>query len=159
MFKKPLCIYDGQIQQLQAGDTLDASAAEVDVIEMTNGEASSIVIGAPVYVSAASTVMKAQADASGTVDVLGLVAETTIASAASGSIQTDGVLAATTAQWDAVTGGLGGLTAGAKYYLDPDTAGMLTTTAPTTVGDFVAPIGKALSTTEFEITIGSTVKL
>jgi hypothetical protein len=157
--RKPLVLVSGQIQQLQSGDTLDASCNEVDVVEATNGNAGSITIGQPVYPDGDNSVDLAQANASGTVEVLGLVKDTSLASAASGSIQTDGILAATTGQWDTVTGGSGGLTAGTVYFLDPDTAGMLTSTAPTTVADYVVRIGKAISTTEMEISITQPILL
>ena len=157
--RKPLVIVDGQLQQLQAGDSLDAIASEVDSIELTNGNAGSIVIGAPVYSKAAGSVDKAQANAAGTVEVVGLVRAESIATSASGAIQTDGVLTATTAQWDAVAGTTGGLAYGTVYYLDPDTAGMITGTAPTDVGDYVVRIGKAISTTELEISISQPIKL
>ena len=157
--RKPLVINAGQIEQLQAGDTLDAIVSEVDIVSMTNNNASPIVIGAPVFCDAASGVDLAQADASGTVEVLGLVAEVSIGAASSGSIQTDGILAATTTQWDAVAGTTGGLTAGAIYYLDESTAGFLTETAPSSVSEFVARVGKGISTTEMEITISQPIKL
>ncbi|MFA5186701.1 MAG: hypothetical protein WC551_09515 [Patescibacteria group bacterium] len=157
--KKPLVITSGQIQQLQAGDTLDAVCAEVDVVVSTNANVGAVVIGTSVYPSAAGAVDKAQADAVGTVEVLGLVQATSIAASESGNIQTDGILAATTGQWDAVAGTTGGLTAGTVYYLDPDTAGKITATAPTTAGDFVVRIGKAISTTELEISISQPIKL
>ncbi len=157
--KKPLVITSGQIQQLQAGDTLDAAVSEVDVVSMTNANAGPIVIGAPVYVSAAGSVDLAKADAAGTVQMLGLVKDTSIATSEAGIIQTDGVLVATTGQWDAVAGTTGGLAAGAAYYLDPDTAGLLTATAPTTAGDFVVRVGIALSTTDLDISIMPPIKL
>lgn len=158
--RKPLVIVSGQIQQIQSGDVLDAAVTgEVDVVSLENENAGTIVIGAPVYSSSAGKVDKAQADAVGTVEVIGLVQPTSILTTASGNIQTDGVLAATTGQWDTVTGDSGGLTAGAVYYLDPDTAGMLTTTAPSSEGDFVVRVGKALSTTDMEISILNAIKL
>lgn len=157
--RKPLVIVDGQIQQLQAGDTLEAVVTEVDVQSMTNGNGGAITIGQPVYVDSANSVDLAQADAAGTIEVLGLVYPTSIASAATGWIQTDGILSATTGQWDTVTGGAGGLTVGSVYYLDPSTAGMLTTTAPTTAGQYVVRVGKAISTTELEISISQPIKL
>ena len=125
----------------------------------TNANAGVIVIGTPVYVSAAGSVDKAQADALATKDVVGLVVDTSIASSATGDIQTGGLLEATTGQWDAVTGDTGGLTAGAQYFVDPDTAGMLTDTNLISAGDFIAPVGIALSTTEMIIAIHQTVKL
>jgi len=157
--KKPLVITNGQIEQLQAGDTLNASVTEVDVIAKTNDNAGSIVIGAPVYVKSNGNVDKGRANAQGTVQILGLVADTSIAAAASGNIQTDGVLAATTGQWDAVTGETGGLTPGAVYYLDAGTAGKLTQTAPTTTGQFVVKCGLAISATEMDIDTTAPIKL
>ncbi len=155
MIKKALVITNGQIEQLQAGDRL----ASPDLTTATNGNAGALPIGTPVYVSAGDTVDKAKADAAGTKDVFGLVADVTIAIAGSGAIQTDGSLVATTGQWDAVTGQTGGLTPGSFYYLSAATAGMLSPNAPTMDGQFVAPVGKAKSTTELEITILSTIKL
>lgn len=152
--RKPLVLINGIPTQIPGNDVLDATLAEVDQINMSNGEAGAIVIGTPTYISAANTVKKAQANASGTTDVLGLVRDTSVAAAAQASVQTDGQLTATTTQWDAVTGGTGGLTAGAVYYLSASTAGQLTATAPTTSGQFVIRIGKAISTTIMDIQIG-----
>lgn len=157
--RKPLVMNSGQIEQLQSGDTLDAIVAEVDVVSLTNNNASPIVIGNAVYTDAASGVDLAKADASGTIEVLGLVADTSIAAAASGTIQTDGILSATTGQWDAIAGTTGGLTAGAIYYLSAATAGELTETAPSTGGQYVVRVGKAISTTEMEISISQPIKL
>lgn len=151
--RKPLVIVDGQIQQLQSGDTLDAVASEVDLISKVNDNTAAIVIGQAAYTNASGNADLAQANASGTVEVLGLVKDASVASASSGYLQTDGILAATTAQWDTVTGGSGGLTPGSVYWLSADTAGGLTDTAPTTVGQYVCRIGKATSTTELEISI------
>jgi len=151
--KKPLVISGGQIQQLQSDDTLDATISEQEVINLTNGNVGSIVIGTPVYISAANTVDKAKADASGTKDVVGLVKDASISPSGSGAILTSGVLSATTEQWDAVAGTTGGLDAGTIYYLDAATAGKITDTAPTTVGQYVVKIGVAISTTELKLDI------
>jgi len=157
--RKPLVIVNGQVQQIQAGDTLDAIVNEVDVTQATNNEAGTIVIGTPVYVDAAGTVKKAQADAVLTSRVLGLVQDATIATSNSGSIQTDGVFVASTGEWDAVAGTTGGLTPGINYFLDPTTAGQLTSTAPTTTGQVVVNLGLALSATELDINNMQTVLL
>jgi hypothetical protein len=153
--KKPLVITAGQVQQLQAGDSIEHPG----LFNRTNNNAGAITIGQAVYVDGAGTVDLAQADAAATTKVLGLVADVSIAAAASGGITTDGVLTATTGQWDAVTGQVGGLTAGSQYWLSAATAGALTTTAPTATGEYVAPVGVAMSTTELEITIGHTILL
>lgn len=152
--RKPLVISSGQIQQLQTGDTLDAVQSGGDAIVQTNANAGSIVIGTPVYTSANDAVNKAQANASGTAKVLGLVRDTSIAPAAAGAIQTNGVLTATTGQWDAVFGTTGGLTANTDYYLSPTTAGLGTSTAPSTTGQLVTFLGTAISTTELNLEIG-----
>lgn len=157
--RKPLVIINGQIQQLAAADTLDAVVSEKGVFNATNGEATALVICSPVYISAVNTVKKAQANAAGTAGVIGLSATVSAAAGASASVQSDGVLSATTAQWDAVAGTTGGLAFGTLYYLDPATAGKITATAPTTAGQYVQPIGRALSTTDLEITIGPSVLL
>ena len=154
--KKPLVLTNGELEQLQAADQV----AQATIFNQDNANVNTVVIGTPVYAtSTAGEMDEAQADAAATKDVLGLVAEVSVAAAASGAVQSDGVLAATTAQWDAVTGDVGGLTAGTKYYLDESTAGMLTTTPPSGSGEFVAMVGMGLSTTEMEISIRSTIKL
>jgi len=151
--RKVLVMTTGQIEQLQSGDTVEADIAEVDLIEMNNGNAGTINICQAVYVDGVDSVDLAKADAGATMDVVGFVKDATIAAAADGMIQTDGILSATTGQWDAVTGGSGGLTAGTVYYLDASTAGSITDTASTTVGQYVVQIGRAISTTEMEISI------
>lgn len=69
-----------------------------------------------------------------------------IADAASSSpvtLQFSGPLTLTTVQWDARTGGSGGLAAGFWYYLSASTPGGLTTTAPSAGGEFVTAVGFA----------------
>ena len=151
--RKPLVIDAGQIEQLQAGDTLDASVAGGDRVNLTNDEAGAVVIGAPVYIDANSGFKKAQATTATLKQVVGLVAkDPSIAAATTGSVILNGVLTATTAQWDAVTGDSGGLTFGATYWLSA-TLGFITKTAPTTIGQYVVPIGVALSTVDLEINL------
>lgn len=145
--QKPLVIINGQVQQIPSGDTLSAAASEVDVVSKLNDNAGAITVGMPVYVKANGAVDKAAATAAGTCKVLGLVQAASISAAASGFIQTDGILASS--DWTAVVGGTT-LTAGAKYFLS-ETAGLLTLTAPTASGSFVMCVGVAISTTEMEI--------
>jgi hypothetical protein len=151
--KKPLVLTNGIPEQLQAGDSI----AEVDTINLTNGEAGSIVIGAPVYMFAADSVKKAKADAVGTTPVIGLVAAATIANGVAGAIQMEGVLSATTGQWDAVAGTTGGLTFNTRYFLSNATAGILTSTAPST--GYSQEVGIAISTTELLIGLKQCYKL
>jgi len=156
MIKKPLVITNGLIEQLQAGDSLSST----DALQLTNDNAGAVVIGSPVYVSGVDSFDKAKADASGTKDVIGLVADApSIGIAGTGNVLTDGRLVATTVQWDAVTGETGGLTPGGVYFLDAATAGKMTQTAPTTDGQYVSRLGTGLSTTDFEISIQTPIKL
>lgn len=157
--KKPLVISSGEIQQLQSTDTLDAPQSGGDVLVQTNDEAGTIVIGAPVYNDAADGVKKAKGDASGTSKPIGLVYDASIANATPGKILTSGVLSATTGQWDTITGGSGGLTFGTKYYLSAATAGLLTSTAPSAVGQYVVEVGIAVSTTEMLVNIRQRILL
>jgi hypothetical protein len=117
------------------------------------------VICRAVYSNGNGTFSLAQANAVGTSKVLGLVYDTSILNTAAGLILVDGVMTATTGQWDVVTGGAGGLTAGSEYFLSPTTAGAITTTAPTADGQVVAPIGIAISTTKLRLGIKVTVLL
>lgn len=153
--KKPLVLNSGQAEQLQSGDYITT----VDIPQLTNGNAGSLPIGTPVYASNNDTVDKAKADAVGTVNVIGLVADSSISAAAVGGVQMDGILSATTGQWDTVAGTSGGLTKDVIYYLSAGTAGILTSTAPSTTGQYVKEIGIAISTTELKIDIKTRIKL
>ncbi len=145
--RKPLVVISGQLQEIPAGDTLSAASSEVDVVSKTNDNAGAITIGTPVYVKSNGSVDKAAAGTAGTKNVLGLVREASIAAAASGNIQTDGVL--TSADWTAVIGATT-LTAGSMYYLST-TAGQLTTTPPSSSGNYVVRVGLAIATDTLEI--------
>jgi hypothetical protein len=158
--RTPLVIVNGQIQQLQAGDTLNVTAVGGgDVVSLTNDNAGSVTIGQPVYATAADHFDKARANASGTVQVIGLVQATSIGTGASGNVQVNGILTATTGQWDAAFGTTGGLTFGTRYWLSATTAGVGTSTAPTTVGQYDVELGIALSTTELSISITTPILL
>jgi hypothetical protein len=151
--KKPLVITGGQIEQLQSGDTLDMNNTVNRVFN------SAATIGQPVYSVSGTNVDLAQANAQGTIRVIGLTLSTAVNAANPGDVLIDGKLTATTTQWDAVTGQSGGLTPGVNYFLNPANPGQLTVTAPSTVGEFVVRVGYALSATEFEIEIGQPIKL
>ena len=145
--RKPLVVINGQLQEIPAGDSLSAASSEEDVVAKTNGNAGAITIGMPVYLKADGTVDKASAAASGTKRVLGLVRDASIAAAANGNVQTDGVL--TSADWTDVAG-TATLTAGADYYLSA-TAGQLSASAPSSAGHYVCYVGMAISTDTLEI--------
>lgn len=151
--RKPLVLVSGEVQELTSSDTLDAAVSEVDIIART--AAATLIAGQPVYASSGTEVNKADADADATSKCIGL-AKAAINSAASGSIQTNGLITLTTGEWDAVCGTSGGLAVGTIYYLSGGTAGLLTSTAPTTTGHYVVPVIKGISTTEALIVVDYT---
>lgn len=141
---------NGLPQQLQSGDYINAGS----IPQYTNGESSaSLTLGMPVYMSASDTVKRAEANAIGTAFVIGLCNDSTITASSLGGIATSNIVMGTTAQWDAVAGTTGGLTANTMYFLSPSTPGYLTSTAPSTVGQYIAPVGIGISTTEMKINI------
>lgn len=95
-------------------------------------------------VAVASLASNSGAGSAGNAQVLGICVSTDPA-----IVQFAGVVALTTGQWDAVTGGSGGLTTGATYYLSTN-PGLLTTVAPTTTG-YKVQLGVAASATELAI--------
>lgn len=140
---------DVRVDDLESGETFQSDSNYT----ATNNSGSTMVICEPVYVSGNLTVSKARANAAGTSRGVGLVLATSIANSATGLIQTSGIFEATTGQWDTVTGQSGGLTPNTVYYLSAATAGRLTTTAPSTSGQFVLPMGIAVSTTRFKLAV------
>jgi hypothetical protein len=66
-------------------------------------------------------------------------------------IQSAAVVTLTETEWDEVTGGSGGLTPGSAYYLHPATLGTITTTKPAGIGEVVAQLGVAITTTQLAV--------
>lgn len=134
-----------------------STASDQVVSSLTNGNAGAIVIGRAVYISGANTCDLANANNYNTSNVVGIVTSVSTAAGAAANVAVAGVVTATTAQWDAVTGQSGGLTTGAKYYLSNTTSGALTTTAPVT--GILAPVGIAVSTTKLALRIERVIVL
>lgn len=65
------------------------------------------------------------------------------------TVQTDGIVTLTTAQWDAVAGTSGGLTRGDTYYLD--TSGQMTSAPNGTSGQFNVMVGTGLNATQMQL--------
>ena len=129
-----------------------SASAETTTFTAVNGDSQTLVCGQAVVVNADASVQRALASALGTSRTAGLVLTTSITVAASGQVQTDGIITLTANQWAAVvTGHPSGLTPGAPYYLDPSVAGNITTTIPSAPGQFVTFVGLALSTTSMDL--------
>ena len=158
--KKPLVLgTSGHPEVLQAADTILANTSLTDTETLTNGGGSPAVIGSVVYVSASDTFQLAQANAVAPSKAYGVVFDASIAAAASGAVATDGIVTATTAQWDAVAGTTGGLAAGVDYFLSAATAGRLTSTAPSAAGQYNTYIGKAKNATDLSVNIRESIAL
>ena len=127
-----------------------------------NDDSITLGIGTPVYANASGSIQRAVGNNSATVNVIGLVADTTIATSSSGNIITGGNLTATTAQWDAITGGSGGLIPDQQYFLSPTNLGKLTPVPPTPILNetvWSVEIGIAVSITELKVEVQNSVLL
>ena len=153
--KKPLVLTNGEIEQLQSGDTIDVQPDSFQATFTTTA-----IAGSPVYVDGGTSVDLAQATTSGVSDAIGLAA-TAVTAAATGTVIFNGTVTLTTAEWDAVAGTVGGLTAGSKYYLSDAAAGRIVEqgSIPTVAGRFVVELGEALDTTDLIVTIRRRIKL
>jgi hypothetical protein len=125
-------------------------SSDIITYSAQNAEGVSLPIGTPVILSSGQF-FYANATFSTKIRVVGLTLDTSLASGATGLAQTAGVFSATTAQWDAITGGSGGLTPG-PYYLST-TSGMLTNIPPSATGQYIVEVGLALSQTKMRIQV------
>lgn len=120
-----------------------------ETLELKNGAPTNLVIGTPVYISATNTCQPARADTLATANAIGLCRELVIEPEFVGFIQTADTLSATPEQWDAVTGETGGLRPNQIYYLSP--GGGLTRIPPTSPGQYLLALGRAITVNDFYI--------
>lgn len=85
-----------------------------------------------------SAYAKAKADAAATADIAAIVEQV---------IDTDNFLISKSGGPSAYIPGLSGLTSNTQYYLSAATAGATTTTRPSSVGQYIVPVYKGVSTT------------
>lgn len=105
--------------------------------------------GNPLYLTVAGHVDLAKADADSTAQVVGLSqADYTVGQAC--NYLTEGRIERT--DWTIIAGTTD-LSIGATYFLDPNTEGHITTTAPTTAGQFVVRVGRAVDARTLDIEI------
>lgn len=150
--RTPVVIISGEITQLPSGDSIRAAEREILIADAT------LIAGNIVYATAAGHIGKAKGDAAATAQVIGLAAAA-ITSGQSGEIATDGPITLTTGEWDAAMGTTGGLAYGQKYWLSAATAGLGTSTSPTTAGQYSVVCVIGLSTTIGKIAIGPRIGL
>lgn len=124
-------------------DTLGTfiNGVEADII-VEGAAASDLTAGDIVYVSASNTFTRAQANGAAASEAIGIVTASVL-SGATVRVQVAGEVQIT--GW--------GLTAGSWYYLSATVAGGKTTTAPSTVGQYVVPIGRAITSERLAILI------
>jgi hypothetical protein len=160
----PLVVWDGLGVRTNRGDHRDPTSDDYDqlvaeilaiqadilnnrIIKLVNDNAGTLVCGTPVYIKSNGHIDAADGNGAGTRFVFGLVVDATVVTTGTGRVQFADTVTLTTAQWDAVAGTSGGLTAGQMYWLS-DTVVLITSTAPSTVGDTVFRIGLAVSSTQ-----------
>jgi hypothetical protein len=101
-----------------------------------------LAVGEVVYIDGADSVDKADVSSTGAASrVIGMASQA-ITAASAGDICSEGVVT-----------GLTGLTAGARYFADPGTAGGITTTVPAGSGNVIVQVGMAKSTTAMHLQI------
>lgn len=83
---------------------------------------------------------------------IGLIDDDPIPPGGFGKIRFEGVLSQPTAQWDIVTGMIGGLATEQMYF--PNSAGQLTPTPSSTEGEVIQYVGRAVSSTDLAILLG-----
>ncbi len=106
-------------------------------------------VGNPLYLTGAGHVNLAKANAESTTQVVGLSqADYTVGQSC--KYLTEGRIERT--DWTIVAGTTD-LSIGSTYFLDPSSAGHITTTAPTTAGKFVVRVGRAVDARTLDIEI------
>jgi hypothetical protein len=112
-----------------------------------NGESTRIIEGMPIAM-ASSFAKRGSASSQALAQLVGLAvvgADPTLPV----TILGEGPVTLTTGQWDLITGDVGGLVAGAAYFLSP--ASGMTTTPPSSSGQLVAKVGRAIDSGTFVV--------
>ncbi len=122
-------------------------------VQKINNDSIPLTIGMPVYITTPGNVARAKAISNSQAYMFGLVDDISVPISSLVTITQDGIHAATTAQWDAVTGSVGGLVEGAIYYLGISNAALLTTVAPSISGQYVVKIGIAINSMQMLVNI------
>jgi hypothetical protein len=135
-----------------------APGASSPVFYKRNEGATTIPVGTAVYAATNAGVLPAQAHVDATSKVIG-IATLDIAAGASDAFKGEGVVAATIQEWEVATGQVGGLAINQTYFLSADTPGRITNIAPTGAGEYVCPIGRAISSTELYVDIENRIKM
>ena len=148
-----ILIQGGGITISHGAGTITISAS--GVVQLGAEADVQIKIGNPLYLKANTHVATAKADDASTVQVAGL-AISNAAPTFTCNFVTEGQVER--ADWTDITGAVT-LTPGATYFLDAVIAGKITTVAPTTTGQYVVRVGRAIDTTTLDIEIELPIRL
>ena len=140
-------------------DPSSIGGANILMINRANEDVSNLAKGTPVFSYSETGVRKAVANSTGEAwKVIGL-AIAPVLQGSIGKFQAEGVLSATLAEWDALTGDLNGLVQGKTYFLHPSNVGKITLIPPTGESEYLCRIGVAHSPTELYVDLGLCIKL
>jgi hypothetical protein len=149
---------DTAIQTIVAGNfvAVDSTDPKNPIVSATcdftgyyeNNDLSDLLRGQPVYLDTSGKWKRATSIPPAS-NIVGILDGDDIPVGVSARAQTSGIISQPSAQWDEVTGMVGGLVPNAYYFLS--STGTLSYTPPTTVGQAVVRLGMALSSTEFLI--------
>jgi hypothetical protein len=149
---------NGTVLSSNGTDPVWAAVADPSQSSYVNDEASALLVGNWMYADATGGAKKAKADASTTVQVVG-ISLTAAAAAGSAVVQGSGIVALTTGQWDAIAGTTGGLAVNTPYFLSAATAGAMSATPPATAGQKIVRLGIGLGPTKMRIAIQAPIGL
>lgn len=143
----------------RSGGSSPTPTPDVQTVSVISDNPQSLVAGTPVYAKSNGHVDSAKADDLSTLIVVGLVKSAPLITGAPGNIQAGGAIVLSADQWDAVIGQSGGLTPGARYFLSDIDAGRLTSTVTSSIGSYVTPIGRAVTSTTMLINLETPVRV
>ena len=146
---------DGRPRAATGSDTLEGAFSEVDTVAVLNNSGGTLPILSPVYKTGTTNEVDLAQATTGARKVIGLLTAA-ITDGNSGFAQTDGRLAGTGAQWQAVGIGAGsGATPGQEIFLSADTEGLfiIDPDADIAAGEKIVFIGTFISALILEITI------
>lgn len=145
--------------KLYVDQAIDSISLTTNRIEKNNPDGSVFTFGNPVSKIDDNDVQLS--DANSTVDravVLGLCINESNTIDSLVVLQSYGTLIGTTAQWDVITGGVGGLQTGLDYFIST-TPGMITANPSSTSGHFLTKVGTAVAIDTLVIDIQSPFRL
>ncbi|MBW2562199.1 MAG: hypothetical protein JRE40_15275 [Deltaproteobacteria bacterium] len=155
--RAPLVIINGRIQELPIGDSIAGAGAGsgtgIEAQAATTGE--DVVVSEILYLDGSGFANRAQANAIGTSHIIGIC---TLGATSGNTCEflTEGVVSIS--DWTECIGSVS-LTPGTLYFLDPSNAGQMVTVAPTTIGQTVVIVGRAVSAQILDLTVTQPILL